>query len=65
MAIRIRITGPGIHGAPTSDNPTGEYPVGHEFDTDAEFPIGWTGRAEVVQAEPKRGSKPVTNEDKG
>lgn len=61
MTIKIRITGPGIHGKPTDDNPTGEYPIGHEFETDAAFPAGWAGRAEVVQGEPKAGSKPVTN----
>ena len=61
MAIRIRITGAGIHGAPTADNPTGEYPIGHEFDTDADFPIGWTGRAEVVGKGAKAGSTLITN----
>lgn len=65
MAIRIRIIGPGIHGAPTEENPNGEYPIGYEFDTDAEFPAGWVGRAEIVQGEPKRGAKPITNDTKG
>ena len=49
MSIKIRITAAGIHGKPTEENPTGEYPVGYEFETDAEMPAGWAGRAEVVQ----------------
>jgi hypothetical protein len=62
MSIKIRITAAGIHGKPTEENPTGEYPVGYEFETDAEMPAGWVGRAEVVQPEPKAGSKPITND---
>lgn len=45
---RIRITGAGIHGAPTAGNPTGEYPIGYEFETDADLPVGWKGRAVLV-----------------
>lgn len=63
MSIRIRITGPGIHGLPTEENPTGEYAIGHEFDTDAAFPLGWAGRAEVVRGEAKAGSVPIANTD--
>lgn len=63
MAIRIKITGKGIHGMPSDDNPTGEYPIGYEFDTDAEFPAGWAGRAEVVRGAAKADSVPVTNDD--
>lgn len=61
MGIRIRITGQGIHGKPTDENPTGEYPVGHEFDTEAEFPEGWKGRAEIVGKGAKEGSTAITN----
>lgn len=60
MSIRIRITGPGIHGAPTDENPTGEYPVGYEFDTEAGLPAGWTGRAVIVGDEPADGAVFVT-----
>lgn len=49
MKNRIRITGPGIFGARvTDDNVRGEYPVGHEFDTDADLPAGWAGKAEII-----------------
>lgn len=57
---RIRITGSGIHGAPTADNPTGEIAIGTEFDTDADLPAGWVGRAVIVGEEPKEGSVFVT-----
>lgn len=61
---RIRITGPGIFGVAISDeNPTGEYPIGYEFDTDADLPAGWVGRAVVVGEEPKPGSIFVGNDD--
>lgn len=64
MARRIRITGTGIHGAAiTPENPTGEYPVGFEFETDADLPAGWKGRAEIVGGEPAEGSVLVGNED--
>ena len=62
---RIRITGAGIHGAPTDKNPTGEYPIGHEFDTDADLPAGWKGRAVIVGEEPKEGAVFVVAEDDG
>lgn len=59
----IRITGRGIHGLPTADNPTGEYPIGHEFETDADLPLGWVGRAVIVGDEPAEGSVFVTGND--
>lgn len=59
---RIRITGSGIHGKPTEDNPTGEYSIGHEFDTDADLPAGWKGRAEIVGEEPAEGAEFIANE---
>lgn len=60
---RIRITAAGIHGAPVTDeNPNGEYPVGYEFETDADLPEGWKGRAEIVGKAAKAGSTSVTNE---
>lgn len=52
-AKTIRITGAGIFGVPTADNPTGEYPIGYEFETDASLPAGWVGRAVVVGEEPE------------
>lgn len=60
---RIRITGAGIHGAPTLANPTGEFPIGHEFETDADLPAGWVGRAEIVGEKPKAGSVFLTGAD--
>lgn len=63
MTKRIRITGSGIFGMPTDDNPSGEYPIGHEFDTDADLPVGWKGRAIVVGEEPAEGSVFVGNDD--
>lgn len=63
MATRkIRITGAGIYGQPTDDNPSGEYPVGYEFETDAPLPPGWADRAIVVGDEPAGGSTFVVNE---
>lgn len=62
---RIRITGAGIHGAPTKENPTGEFPVGYEFDTDADLPKGWVGRAVIVGEEPKPDATFVVAEDDG
>lgn len=59
---RIRITGAGIYGQSTDKNPTGEYPIGHEFDTDAELPASWAGRAEVVGEEAGEGSNFVVGE---
>lgn len=64
MATRkIRITGAGIYGQPTDENPSGEYPVGYEFETEAAMPPGWAGRAIVVGEEPAEGSAFVVNED--
>ena len=60
---RIRITGTGLYGQPTDDNPTGEYPVGHEFETQSELPASWKGRAIVVGDEPKGDETFVVNED--
>jgi hypothetical protein len=63
MSKRIRVTGPGIYGAPTKDNPTGELPVGFEFDIGGDMPPGWVGRAVVVGAEPEEGSVLIGNAD--
>ena len=60
---RIRITAAGIFGAPTAKNPTGEIPVGSEFDIEGDMPAGWKGRAVVVGAEPEEGSVLIGNED--
>lgn len=62
---RIRVTGAGIHGAPTKDNPTGEIAIGTEFDTDADLPVGWVGRAVIVGEEPAEGSVFVTGNGEG
>jgi len=63
---RIRITGSGIHGLkPTDDNPSGEYPIGHEFETDSDLPAGWVGRAVIVGEEPKEGAEFIVAEDDG
>lgn len=62
---RIRITGAGIHGAPTKDNPTGEIAIGTEFETDADLPTGWVGRAVIVGEEPAEGSVFVTGNGEG
>lgn len=62
---RIRITGAGIHGQPTAENPTGEFPIGHEFDTDADLPKGWVGRAEIVGEKPTPDATFVVAEDDG
>lgn len=60
----IRITGRGIHGLkPTDGNPTGEYPIGYEFETASPLPAGWAGRAIVVGEEPKEGSEFIVNDD--
>lgn len=64
MAKRtIRITGAGIYGAPTAENPSGELPIGFEFETEGDLPPGWVGRAVVVGDEPKEGSEFIVNED--
>lgn len=60
---RIRVTAAGIFGAPTAKNPTGEIPVGSEFDIEGEMPSGWKGRAVVVGAEPEEGSVLIGNAD--
>jgi hypothetical protein len=62
---RIRITGAGIHGAPTKDNPTGEIAIGTEFETDADLPAGWAGRAVIIGEEPKPDAAFVVAEDDG
>lgn len=62
MKQRIRITTPGIYGlVPTEENPTGEYPIGHEFDTDATLPEGWNGKYHIVSRNVAEGSVVVTN----
>lgn len=60
---RVRITGPGIYGAPTKDNPTGEIPVGTEFDIKGDMPVGWKGRAALVGKEPADGAELIVNDD--
>lgn len=64
MTKRIRITGPGIFGLTNDDNPSGEYPVGFEFDTDGDLPDGWVGRAEIVGEGPKEGAVALNNKNK-
>ncbi len=59
----IRITGAGIYGVPTAENPTGELPIGFEFETEGDVPAGWVGRAIVVGGEPAEGSQFVTGND--
>lgn len=63
MSKRIRITGPGIYGAPTKDNPSGELAIGTEFDIKGDMPVGWKGRAVIVGAEPEEGSVAILNGD--
>lgn len=63
MSKRLRVTGPGIYGAPTKDNPSGELPVGFEFDISSDIPRGWVGRVAVVGDEPAEGSVLIGNED--
>ncbi len=63
MSKRVRITGGGIYGTPTKDNPSGEMPVGFEFDISGDLPAGWKGRAEIVGAEPEKGSVLIGNAD--
>lgn len=60
--MKIRIISRGVHGLPISDeNPTGEYPIGHEFTTTAKLPEGWKGKYQVVEHGPAEGSTAVTN----
>lgn len=64
--MKIRITAPGVYGVPVSDeNPTGEYPVGFEFSTEAKLPEGWKGKYHVVEHGPVDGSVAVTNPASG
>ncbi len=63
MTKRVRITGGGIYGTPTKDNPSGEMPIGFEFDISGDLPAGWKGRAEIVGAEPEKGSVLIGNAD--
>lgn len=56
----IRITGAGIYGAPTETNPTGEMPIGFEFETASGLPTGWVGRAIIVGEEPQEGAQFIT-----
>ncbi len=63
---RIRITAPGIYGQePTEANPTGEYPIGFEFNTDSKLPEGWKGKYHVVEHGPAEGSVAITNQGEG
>ena len=64
-STKIRITKPGIHGVPpTDENPSGEYPIGHELTIDGEIPAGWLEKVEVV-GKAAKDAKLVTNEDDG
>lgn len=64
--MKIRITAPGVHGLPiTDENPTGEYPIGHEFTTSAKLPEGWKGKYHVVEHGPAEGSVAITNPAQG
>lgn len=59
---RIRIIAPGVYGQePSEKNPTGEYPIGFEFTTDAKLPEGWKGKYHVVEHGPAEGSVFVAN----
>lgn len=62
MTKRVRITGPGIYGGITKENPSGEFPIGFEFDIKGDLPAGWAGRAEIVGKEPAEGSELIVNE---
>jgi hypothetical protein len=53
--MKLRITASGIYGA------NGEYPIGHEFETDAAIPDGWAGKVLVVEEAPKPAAKAVVN----
>lgn len=63
MSKRVRITGPGIFGGITPENPTGEIAVGAEFEIKGDVPAGWKGRAVIVGEEPAEGSVFVGNDD--
>lgn len=62
--MKIRITDRGIYGLPASDeNPSGEYPIGHEIDLGKnDPPAGWSGRYVEVTGKASKDAVPVTNE---
>lgn len=58
--MRIKIKALGIHGlAATDENPSGEYPIGHEMDVD-HVPPGWVEKVEVLSGKPHKDAKLVT-----
>jgi hypothetical protein len=61
--MKIRITSKGIFGLAASDeNPTGEYPIGHEIDLGKnEPPAGWAGRYEEVGGKGHKDAEMVVN----
>ena len=61
--MKIRITSQGMYGLPVTDeNPTGEYPIGHELDIgDSEPPVGWVGRYEIVGGKAPKDAELVVN----
>jgi hypothetical protein len=64
--MKIRIIAGGVFGLPpTDENPTGEYPVGHEFETSAKLPEGWKGKYHVVEHGAVEGSTAITNPANG
>ena len=64
MSTKIRITKPGIHGLPlTDENPSGEYPIGHELTIDGEIPAGWLEKVEIISGKPKADAVAITNDE--
>lgn len=61
--MKIRITDRGIYGLPASDeNPSGEYPIGHEIDLGKnDPPAGWSGRYQEVGGKAPKDAQLVTN----
>lgn len=61
--MKIRITDRGIYGLAASDeNPSGEYPIGHEIDLGKnDAPAGWAGRYQEVGSKADKGAVPITN----
>ncbi|MCW0014902.1 MULTISPECIES: hypothetical protein [Rhizobium] len=64
--MRIKIIAPfkgatssGLYGKPSTENPSGEIPIGTEIDVEKE-PTDWVGRYEVVSGSTE-GKEPILN----
>jgi hypothetical protein len=65
--MRIKIIAPfkgatssGLYGKPSTENPSGEIPIGTEIDVEKE-PTDWVGRYEVVSGSTE-GKEPILND---